>query len=163
VTRRARSLLPVALVLVTACSSISTLATREHGVITKAGRISVFDLRPGDCLFPDGVVAGDVEKVKAVPCREPHTHEVFAVPAYPGSARAYPGRSALERFAATACRSALRPYVGSAPLDPSLTLGYLVPSTDSWRRDSDRQVTCVLVTSGNKMAGSVRSTSTSAP
>lgn len=154
--------LVVALVGAVACSTLGTRATREHGTITKAGLISVFDLRAGDCLLPDGVVGGDVEEVKAVPCRDPHTHEVFAVPRYTATSSAYPGREALQRFATPACRRALPGYTGSARLDPSLTLSYIVPTEKSWAREDDRDITCVLVASGNKMAGSVRST-TSAP
>jgi hypothetical protein len=145
----------LALALPAACSSLSTRATREHGVITKPGQISVFDLQPGDCLLPDGVVGGDVEEVRAVPCKDPHTHEVFAIPQYTGSGT-FPGRRALERFAAPACRKAVPAYLGTTTLDSSLTLSYLVPSAKSWADEDDRQVTCVLVTTGNKVAGSLR-------
>src|SRR4051794_17531664 len=78
---RNRALLVIvlaALVLGAACSKKS--AKRDHGAITKAGLISVFDLRPGDCLMPDDKVKGEVEKINAVPCTDPHTQEVFAVP-----------------------------------------------------------------------------------
>jgi hypothetical protein len=149
----------VALAVTTACSSLSTRATREHGVITKPGQVSVFDLQPGDCLLPAGVVGGDIEEVRAVPCKDPHTHEVFAVPEYRGS-DVYPGRRALQQFAAPACRGAVRGYLGTAKLDPSLTLSFLVPSAKSWVDDDDRKITCVLVTTGNKVAGSLRKTST---
>ena len=147
----------LALAVPPACSSLGTRATRDHGEITKPGRISVFDLQPGDCLLPDGVVGGDVEEVRAVPCKAPHTHEVFAIPQYTGS-DTYPGRPALQRFAAPACRAAVRGYLGTTTLDPSLTLSYLVPSAKSWADEDDRQITCVLVTSGNKVAGSLRRT-----
>ena len=66
----------VAVLAVSACSKDP--AKREDGAITKPGPISVFDLRIGDCLLPDKDATGEVEKLNAVPCSDPHTQEAFA-------------------------------------------------------------------------------------
>jgi hypothetical protein len=160
VTRRALVVvLLCALVLTGACSKKS--AKRDHGAITKAGLVSVFDLRPGDCLLPDKKVSGEVDKINAVPCSDPHTQEVFAVPEYPDkNGGAYPGEGEIKKFADAACLEAFGTYTGTDYLDSHLFFSYLHPSVDSWNSGDDRQVVCVVVATGKEMTGTVKGTST---
>lgn len=148
----------VAVAVVGACSKDG--AKREDGTITGAGPISVFDLRPGDCLNPGDDVVGDVENITAVPCEEPHTQEVFAVPEYEDEGGVYPGEGEIQAFADAACLEAFVGYTGTEYLDSNLYFSYLHPSVDSWNSDDDRQIVCVIVATGNEMVGSVRETTT---
>lgn len=142
---------------ITACSKDD--AKRVGGTITEAGPISVFDLRPGDCLYPDDSTVGEVEKVQAVPCDEPHTQEVFAVPEFPDERGVYPGEAALQQFADAACLEAFEAYTGTDYLDSDYFFTYLHPSVDSWN-DDDRQIICVITDEGAEMTGSVGATTT---
>jgi hypothetical protein len=156
--RRVLVLVLVAVLAAGACSKDK--AGRDHGVITKAGSISVFDLRPGDCLEPDDDLSGDVEKINAVPCADPHTHEVFGVPEYPDDGGVYPGEAKIKEFADASCLEAFSEYTGTDYLDSDLFFSYLLPTIDSWNSGDDRQVTCVIVATGNEMTGSVKGTTT---
>jgi hypothetical protein len=147
-----------ALALTGACSKKS--AKRDHGAITKAGLVSVFDLRPGDCLLPDKKVSGEIDKINAVPCKDPHTQEVFAVPDYPDKGGVYPGEDAIKKFADAACLEAFGKYTGTDYLDSNLFFSYLHPSVDSWNSGDDRQVVCVIVATGKEMTGTVKGTTT---
>ena len=40
--------------------------------------MSVFDLRPADCLHPPADLSGEIDSIKVVPCADAHTQEVFA-------------------------------------------------------------------------------------
>lgn len=146
------------LVLAGACSDEE--AERDGGVITDAGPISVFELRTGDCLYPDDKAVGEIENIQAVPCDEPHTQEVFAVPEFPDRGGVYPGESEIQQFADASCLEAFAEYTGTDYLDSNLYFSYLHPSLDSWNSGDDRQVVCVIVATGDEMIGSVRATTT---
>jgi hypothetical protein len=162
VRRPAIALLLVLVALTSACSDDK--AKREDGDITEAGPISVFDLRPGDCLFPDQEkTVGEIENINAVPCEEPHRQEVFATPEYPADdGEAYPGEAEIQTFADAACLEKFEEYTGEDYLNSNLFFTYLHPSVDSWN-DDDRMIVCVIVTPGGVDAtsiGSVRATTT---
>src|SRR5437879_7570866 len=144
----------VALVLVaTACSND---AHRSKGTITKAGDISVFDVSVGDCLNPGDKIGTEISSIKAVPCKDPHTHEVFALPKYPGAGDVYPGDDKLKTFANAQCLQAFGTYTGTDYLDSKLFFSYLQPSIRSWNDGKDRTVMCVVVATGKPVTGSVR-------
>ena len=157
--RRATLVLALAaLVVAGACSKDK--AERDGGEITDAGPISVFDLRPGDCLYPDDKAVGEIENIQAVPCDEPHTQEVFAVPELPAEDDVYPGQDEIKQFADASCLEAFGEYTGTDYLDSNLYFSYLHPSLDSWNSGDDRQVVCVIVATGDEMIGSVKGTTT---
>lgn len=149
----------LALVLTGACSKDP--AKREDGAITKPGPISVFDLRISDCLLPDKDATGEVEKLNAVPCADPHTQEVFGVPEYEGpGADVYPGEAEIRTFADAACLEAFNAYTGTDYLNSNLFFSYLHPSLTSWNDEDDRQIVCLIVNTGDETTGSYRATTT---
>ena len=134
---------------------------RVDGKITKGGSISVFDLKVGDCLLPDKDTTGEVEKLNAVPCKEKHTQEVFALPDYKGpGADVYPGEGEIRKFADAACLEAFEHYTGTDYLNSNLFFSYLHPSLTSWNDDKDRTIACLIVNTGNETTGSYRATTT---
>lgn len=136
-------------------------AKREDGKITKAGAISVFDLKVGDCLLPEKDTTGEVEKLNAVPCKEKHTQEVFALPKFKGPGDdVYPGEAEIRKFADAACLEAFESYTGTDYLNSNLFFSYLHPSLTSWNDDDDRTIACVIVNTGNETTGSYRGTTT---
>ena len=120
----------------------------------------MFDLEVGDCLNPDPGTSGEITSIEAVPCEEPHTQEVFALPEYVGAdgrpTDVYPGEGELRRFADAACLDAFSRYTGTDYLDSDLYFSYLHPSIDSWNSGDDRTVVCVVVSPGEETTGSVR-------
>lgn len=143
-------LVPLALALA-ACSDDD--AGRKDGAITKAGKISVFDARVGDCLLPGDELGTEIDKVEAVPCDEGHTHEVFALPEFPGG-DVYPGEDELRNFANAECLDAFTNYTGDDYLDSDLFFSYLQPSIRSWNEGDDRNIVCVIVATGEPVTGS---------
>lgn len=135
--------------------------------------VSVFDLRPQDCLDPPPANANlAVSTVTVLSCNEPHVDEVYCVkpytsgppssvlgcpnnpPRFSGSlTQEYPGEQALTNFANALCLNEFQPYVGSAYTGSSLYYTYLYPSPRSWD-DSlkrDREIVCVLHSIGGKL------------
>ncbi len=140
--------------------------------------VSVFDLRPQQCLDPPkanpNLVVSDISVVH---CSQPHVDEVYCVIPYsatvPSGPRAcpsrpprlagsltaqYPGEPALSKFAAAACLNEFEPYVGAPYTQSSLYYTYLYPSPRSWddpvRRD--RTIVCVLHTAGAPLTRSAK-------
>lgn len=116
--------------------------------------VSVFHLKPGDCIVPPTDVKAELSTVKVVSCRQPHTQEVYALV----SDRAgdnYPGTKQLETFANGNCLQHYEGYVGVAYQHSSLFFTYLLPSVRSWAAD-DRTVVCVITTTGQRLTSSVK-------
>jgi hypothetical protein len=135
----------VALAFATACSPNSSAGgiRDSKNVVVKPGEWSVFDLHLGDCLAPkEDLKAGEIAKIPVVPCADPHRQEVFATVA--DNADAFPGTGALDQFASTSCVQELQTKLGVAPSD-GYFVSYLLPSFDSWNKNDDKKVTCVLV------------------
>jgi hypothetical protein len=153
--RQLLALLP--LVVAVACSGDDGAGRGDDGRITEAGPVSVFDLQVGDCLKPDEDAEGELTEVEAVPCEEPHTQEVFALPEYEGeNPDVYPGEAAIRAFADAACLDAFERYTGADYLDSDLYFSYLHPSLDSWNEGDDRTIVCVVISPGEETTGSVR-------
>ena len=133
-----------ALVLLAGCNDSTTGPSRSRtGQITHAATVSVFELKPADCLDPPPDVSGEIDKINVVPCSQPHTQEVFATVA--STAAAYPGAEALATEGSGGCMGAMQaPDLGLSP-DDGYFVSYLLPSFDGWNKDNDRAIVCVFV------------------
>jgi hypothetical protein len=136
--------LVVALALLAACNDDSKGPARSSsGRITHAAKVSVFELKPADCLDPPPDLTGEIDNIQVVPCSQPHTQEVFATVA--STSAAYPGAEALATEGSGACMGAMQaPGLGLSP-DDGYFVSYLLPSFDGWNKDNDRTIVCVFV------------------
>ena len=151
-------LLALLLVALVAAGCSKDKADRKDGAIAKAGDISVFDVQVGDCLNPGSELGAAITKIKAVPCKDPHTHEVFALPDYDTKeSDVYPGEEKLKSFANAQCLEAFGNYTGTDYLDSKLFFSYLQPSIRSWQEGEDRRIVCVIVSTGKEVTGSAKS------
>ena len=104
--------------------------------------IDLADSEIGTCLdFGDSIDA-EITVLPVVPCGEPHTHEIYAIEF--SEAATYPGFEALEADAQAKCLGAFEDYVGVSAFDSELFFSWLVPTLNSWDRDDDRQIVCVI-------------------
>jgi hypothetical protein len=146
----------VAIVLaVAACSGGGGVKRGKDGRVAAAGDLSVFDLLAGDCVTPPADVKAELEKVRVVPCKDPHTQEAFAVEKY-DKGDAYPGDQALTAFADGICLERYQAYVGVAYQDSKLFYTYLLPSARSWNEGKDRKIVCLVTTTGEQLTVSVK-------
>ncbi|MHB2022183.1 MAG: septum formation family protein [Mycobacteriales bacterium] len=141
--------------LLAGCSS----STGPHSV-----SLSVFSLRPGDCLAAPKSVTEQIATVTAVPCSAAHTQEVYAVVTYTGPGATdpsnYPGDPNLTQFANGACAARYQSYVGIAYQDSKYFFTYLLPSPRSWEQGHDRSVVCLVTTTGAVLYKSVKGSRT---
>lgn len=126
--------------------------------------LSVFKLHAGVCLTAPKSVTQQIANVTAVPCERPHTQEVYAVVAYNGpgaqDSSNYPGDAPLTQFANGTCAQHYRGYVGVDYQDSKYFFTYLLPSPRSWTQGHDRDVICVVTTTGAVLHHSVKGTHT---
>jgi hypothetical protein len=133
--------------------AIATGAARDAtGQITGSGRVSISDLKAGDCV---NNIEEDrlVTKVDGVPCTEPHSGEVFATFDLTGSS--FPGESSANDQAEQGCLDRLDDYAPDAVNDDSLDIFYFAPNANSWGR-GDREVVCLALDPNKKRTGSLR-------
>lgn len=147
------AVLAVGLVALSGCSFF--------GNQKQARTVPVLSVRPGECLVAPKAIVAEIKDLSVVPCTQPHQQEVYALQAYPlpaGSEKsaAYPGEAVLKSFADGACLGAFSSYVGSDYRDSSLFFTYLLPSARGWQAGEDRNVTCVITTTGGTRTSSVK-------
>ena len=106
---------------------------------------SVVDLPPsavGTCVDFSGLDGPEVDELQPVPCSEPHTHEIYAIVI--SEEATYPGLEALEADAQAKCLGEFEDYVGVSAFDSDLFFSWLVPTLNSWDREDDRQIVCLI-------------------
>jgi len=133
--------------------TILTGADRNSsGEITDGGSVAVADLAVGDCV--NGLEAtGEVHRLPAVPCTEPHEGEVYAIFDMEGSA--FPSEQAVIDAAEKTCGDRFESYASESADVDSLELYFLGPSERSWRL-GDKGVTCIAYDPSTKRTGSLR-------
>jgi hypothetical protein len=126
----------------------------------KAGALSLFNLRTGDCFDSPAGRAGteiQVDKLETVACTGAHDGEVFAVLTHPDPPAApWPGDIALSQFADSRCVDAFGAYAGVAYGDSDLQVATVRPSQESWVKKHDREIGCVLYRQEGRLNGSQR-------
>lgn len=136
-----------------ACGGDEDAARDDAGRVVTGGDLSTLELRVGDCFVPPEDVESELSEVRAVPCEEPHRHEVYAMVQWTdGDLR--PDDERLGTFADNECLDEFEPYVGRDYFDSSLVLTYLLPSIRSWNEVADRSIVCVA-RSGSELTRSV--------
>ena len=115
--------------------------------------VSVFHLKPGECLNPPKTVQAQVSSLDVLSCRAPHTQQVYALVTDNAGVN-YPGPQALQSFANAKCLQQFASFVGVPYQQSSLFFTYLLPSVRSWAA-GDRVITCVVTTAGAKLTSSV--------
>lgn len=125
----------------------------DDGELLEPTDIDVFELRVGDCL--DGFAEGDeISQVRAVPCSESHSDEVFASAEMTGGDE-YPGDEAVAEFADETCLAEFEEFVGTSWEESELDYGFLAPTESSWS-EGDREVLCIVGDPGSDVTGSLQ-------
>lgn len=123
----------------------------------KGVAVSVFALKPGQCLNPPAKIQQELTKVTVLSCNRPHTQEVYAVANYPSTSEAtFPGTPTLKKYADGACAQRYKRYVGVDYADSALFFTYLLPSARGWAQGADRSVVCFVTTTGAQLRASVK-------
>ena len=130
----------------------------DNGAIVAAGNVSAFQIRVGDC-FNDADVFGEgdasVSDVPALPCAEPHDNEVYAV--FDVNLAKFPEGDEMSKIAFDSCMERFEAFVGKDYESSSLDIATLYPSSDSWSRQNDREVVCVVYdVNAKKLTGTVK-------
>ena len=121
-------------------------------------RLSVFELDAGMCLR-EIADETDIRYVPVVPCEQEHGAEVAATQRMPDGP--WPGPAAVDTFAGDQCVPAIHRVGVDASLDLRWT--YFGPTESSWIMRHDRTISCVIVSDGRPLTGSVVGTPTLRP
>ena len=113
---------------------------------------SVFALSPGTCIDAPELGNGSVSELPEISCDLAHSHEVYAVLEFESDDGVF-DRDAVADFAADACRAALFDYARDE-LEPTLQYLSLEPTQQSWDRENDREVVCILFDANQSLTGS---------
>lgn len=112
----------------------------DDGTLNSAGRVSVDELRTGDCFNTSD--DDEITDVDGVPCTEAHEYEVFTLGTYEGDGT-YPPDSALPAIFSEVCEPSFAAYVGASYATSEIYGSMISPSEDSWG-SGDRSFICLL-------------------
>lgn len=131
--------------------------TRAPGVtaVPAAQNVSVFSLAPGSCIDQENLTTGLVTTVRVVGCDQPHTHEVYLKTTVTPADATYDATK-VTAFANQACTEGFKAYVGIDYDKSKYYFLHLAPSAESWNKNKDRDVVCLLLLEGQKLTGSVK-------
>lgn len=119
--------------------------------------VSVFDVQPGTCIDNPGLSTGLVTDLRAVPCEQPHSHEVYQKVTFVPADGVFDAER-ITAFANEQCALAFAAYVGVPYSESRYYFLHLAPSEQSWNQQGDRDVVCLLFLQGTTMTGSARGT-----
>jgi hypothetical protein len=123
-------------------------------------KVSVFNVKVGECFNAPADVQAQLSKLSRVPCDREHDREIYSVVDYKAPAGntgdVYPGADLLNTYSKGICAQQYKPYVGVDYLDSSLFFTYLYPSARSWEQDDDRSIICFVRSTGAPLVGTVK-------
>jgi len=124
---------------------LTTARRGDSGELASAGRVTVDELRVGDCFNSGDEL--EISEVDGVPCTEPHEDQVFHLADY--QAATYPAdEEAWGAAFLSVCAGPFASFVGE-PYDTSELFAYpITPTEESWS-DGDRGVICVVYDDDN--------------
>ncbi|HEX7095481.1 MAG TPA: septum formation family protein [Acidimicrobiales bacterium] len=143
----------------TAADTTTQAPTTAPATTTPPGAttVSVFDLQPGTCVDSSELSTGLVTSLAAVPCDQPHSHEVFQTGTFNTENGAYDA-AAISAFATDHCTQGFANYVGVPYERSRYYFLHLAPSEESWNEQGDRGIVCLLFLQGAPLSGSARGT-----
>jgi len=134
--------------------------TTTTGIPVDAEATGLRDLEVGQCFeLPRDDPGAEDRAVWVLSCTDPHTHEVYAVLTYDGTAPkggAYPGATVVQDWAEQSCYAGFEAFVGEAWTASDFDIETWWPSAESWAR-RDRTVICTTYpSSGGRTTGTAR-------
>lgn len=124
------------------------------GSITRAGDLAATELRAGDC-FDDPGMQEEIDGVRALPCDEPHDHEIYHEFEH-ADGDAPPSPEVVNQRIGEECVRAFDTFVGTVYMESDLDFFTFEPTEEGWRQ-GDRTVQCALYAmDGSKLNGSAR-------
>jgi len=138
-----------AIVVVLVVLAIGLIAFIGSGLGPLLSKTALQDLTVGQCFnggrAPAGSGSSMLFGVDVVSCTEPHTSELAATFAYPGSgpSMAFPGLEAVGTYAEEECISHFADYVGLSFSTSELGMTYVYPLEANWSL-GDYSFQCVI-------------------
>jgi hypothetical protein len=121
-----------------------------NGNVTKAGNLSVFSLKTGQC-FNEPSTNSAVSSITAIPCDQAHDAQVTGNISLTESSY---DQSALDSDASNQCQTIADGTVDSTKIGADAGVLYFVPNQDDWNT-GDRSATCAIDENGTKITGTV--------
>lgn len=129
-----------------------TVPRNSAGQVTAAATTDAFSIKVGDCI---GKLASDsTDELPLLPCDQPHFWEAFAAANLNGDA--FPGNAEVKDQAAQACKAAFEDFIAVAQGDSKYEVTFLTPTKETWTQAGDRQVVCLVGSSGGNLTGSLK-------
>lgn len=151
----------------------------EDGQVLDSTEIEALRVQVGDCF--NGEIPFALASIDAVPCSQPHDHEVYAVfdiDPTPEPADAdptassddqdettttvdldeeFPGEARVQELGERGCLVAFGGYVGAPYETSALEIALILPTRESWETIGDREAVCTVHRAdGAQLEGSVR-------
>lgn len=114
----------------------------------------VFNLNVGDCLPEKASLTGEMKEMDVVDCSQKHGSEIFAETEMTDAS--YPGTTATTKKSEEYCTKEFEKFVGISYNDSKLEVNFLYPTQDSWDKEDDRKIQCIVSDPKGGVTGSLK-------
>ncbi len=132
----------VIVVLIVVAAVRSTPTRTPSGAVTQPRRVSISDVRTGDCI--EKFSEGRVSDIKVVPCTSAHAGQVIG--SFKLANGSYPGEAKIAAQADSRCADLVPASLANSNRK-DLGIAYLYPQAANWAL-GDRTVQCIVVSDG---------------
>lgn len=122
----------------------------ETGQVTESSNVGVFSVKLGDCMLDTGT--GMLTDANVLPCTDPHDQEVYYEITMPDGEFS---DTDIDAATQECVGDAYTSFVGVAYDDSALNVTTLVPTKDSWEKNNDRVIQCIIFDPAGQTTGSL--------
>jgi len=113
------------------------------GSISKKGDLDAFSIKVNDCYEKPKDALTGFDSVKAIPCDQPHTAQVYYTFLFPNATSVAPTDDELKATVDPKCTDAGKTMVDEAKVPQDAMLNYLIPDDRAWK-SGHHDILCVI-------------------
>ncbi|MFL6113336.1 MAG: septum formation family protein [Catenulispora sp.] len=113
------------------------------GAVSTTGDLNAFSIKVNDCYEKPKDALTGFDSVKAVPCEQPHTAQVYFSFLYPNATSVAPTDDALKAVVDPQCTDAAKTKVDEAKVPQDALMNYLIPDDNAWKK-GHHDILCVV-------------------
>jgi hypothetical protein len=126
------------------------------GNISKQGNLDAFSIKVNDCYEKPKDALTGFDSVKAIPCDQPHSAQVYYSFVYPNATSVAPTDDQLKTVVDPQCTDSAKTKVDESKVPQDAMMNYLIPDDNAWK-SGHHDILCVVENetdfSGNVVKG----------
>lgn len=115
----------------------------SDGAVSVTGDLDAFKIKVNDCYEKPKDALTGFDSVKAIPCDQPHTAQVYFSFAYPDATSVAPSDDQLKAVVDPQCTDSAKTKVDESKVPQDAMMNYLIPDDRAWK-SGHHDILCVV-------------------